>query len=155
MKMEAGKYYRLDEDLTLLTDEFNGFGTVKMWRGIALDAVLNGNGHVVTLGGKHATNFLDMVYSAGVFTSIGENGVVYDLGVIGHMDPRSDMGRELSPLANSCSGLVFNCYSWATAQVPRSSGGLVTTLESGGAIHNSYAAADQSGFGGGLTKSAA
>lgn len=155
MNMEAGKYYRLDEDLTLLTDEFNGFETVKMWRGIPLDAVLNGNGHVVTLGGKYTTNFFEAVYSTGVFTNIGAAGAVYDLGVIGHVYPRSDMGRELSPLAKSCSGLVFNCYSWATVQMPSGSGGLVTTLESGGAIHNSYAAADQSGFGGGLTKSAA
>lgn len=153
--METGKYYRLDQDLTLLIKKNNGFADVDVWEGIPLNAVLNGNGHVVKLGGVYSNNFSEAVYSTGVFTSIGESGVVYNLGVTGHVYPRYDMGSNASPLAQTCSGLVSNCYSWATVQMPSGSGGLVSTLESGGAIHNSYAAANQPGFGGGLAASAA
>lgn len=114
--MEDGKYYQLQNDI-VLDQNWYTFTT--------LNAVLDGNGFKIIMDN-----------SAGpVFSTIGETGVVKNLGIVGNMSG-ANVG---SALAVTNKGSIINSY--VTASLKTSSkqvlGGLVEILD-GGAIHNSY-----------------
>lgn len=115
-KMEDGKYYRLQNDIVL--DEY--------WYNYeTLNAVLDGNGFKIIMNNG----------AESVFGTIGENGVVKNLGITGSMNGYS----AGSALAKTNQGRIINSY--VTASIKTSGkkvlGGLVETLD-GGAIHNTY-----------------
>lgn len=116
-KMQAGKYYRLDADITLGQYWFGYSNT--------MNSVLDGNGHTVTLIGKP------------LWSAIGPDGIIQNLGIMGNAQNLND---DTGAMAKDCSGLIVNCWSQVnvTAAGTKTGGGLVANLKSGGAIVNSY-----------------
>ena len=118
--MEAGKYYRLDADITI--------GDI--WLGITqtMNSVLDGNGHTIKLNG------------APLWNSIGSDGLIQNLGITGDATYMNSSGA----LASVCQGLIINCWSQATIKAEgqnggvRDAGNLIAYLKSGGAIVNCY-----------------
>ena len=130
--MEDGKYYKLQNDIVL--DEY-------WYNNETLNAILDGNGFKIIMNNG----------AESVFGTIGENGVVKNLGITGNMNGYS----AGSALAKINQGRIINSY--VTASIKTSGrpviGGLVETLD-GGAIHNTYVSgtleATSSGTKGGL-----
>lgn len=118
--VQPGKYYRLEADIEL--DEY--------WYPSDLNAVIDGNGHTITLNG------------APLWSSIGKNAVIQNLGIKGSAKSQKAIGA----IAESCEGLIVNCWSLADIETAgingnrKDVGGLVANLKSGGAIVNSYVA---------------
>ena len=113
--LEAGKFYRLTEDVTVSPDT-----DVNFWMGVTVNGTLDGGGHVITV--DQIGGFGDTY----VLSEIGESGVVQNLGV---------EGSGLLALENA--GLLVNC--WSLAAGPKNGFGLVQNL-TGGAIVNCWAA---------------
>ena len=129
--MQAGKYYRLDADITL----------GQYWIGYTqntMNSVLDGNGHTVTLIGKP------------LWSAIGPNGVVQNLGIKGKAQNSTN---DTGAFAKDCEGLIVNC--WSHVQVNsagmnsfrKNTGGFVANMKSGGAIVNSYVSGSVSAAG--------
>lgn len=124
------KYYVLTEDITV-----EGY-----WFGVfsSMNCVLDGNGHTITLNGST------------LWDTIGENGVVQNLGILGSAQNSTN---DTGALAANCEGLIVNCWSRATVtsagmnNIIKNTGGLVANLKSGGAILNSYVAGSVSASG--------
>lgn len=119
--LQDGKYYRLDADITLGDYWFGYFYT--------MNAVLDGNGHTVTLNG------------APLWSAIGKDGVIQNLGIKGSAKNMTD---DTGAIAKDCEGLIVN--SWSSANVNsagqnskiKNAGGFAANLKSGGAIVNCY-----------------
>lgn len=115
----AGVVYQLTEDITLSSS---------FWMGSynTMNAVLDGNGYTLTLDGVSA-----------LWGTIGENGIVQNLGIKGSV---ADGYEPIGNLAKQCSGLIVNC--WSEAATVNSSntvtGGFAGKLLSGGAIVNCW-----------------
>lgn len=115
-----GTYYRLTENITIGTYWFGRYSN--------MNAILDGNGYTITLNGNPLWN------------SIGANGVIQNLGLKGSASSTRDTGA----LAESCNGLIINCWSQVNVSsegmnsTKRNTGGLTGNLKSGGAIINSY-----------------
>ena len=120
MYVQPGKYYRLEADIKL--DQY--------WFPSNLNAVIDGNGHTITLNG------------APLWNSIGKDAVIQNLGIKGSAKSQKATGA----LAESCEGLIVNCWSLADIETAgnngnrKDAGGFVANLKSGGAIVNSYVA---------------
>lgn len=117
----AGTYYKLTEDITISSPWFGAYST--------MNAVLDGDGHTITLSGSP------------LWTSIGENGVIQNLGILGSAQfSSSDTGG----IAQSCSGVIVNCWSKAAVSSAgqnnniKNTGGFTANLKSGGAIVNCW-----------------
>lgn len=115
----AGVYYQFTEDITLSSSFWMGsFNT--------MDAVLDGNGYTLTLDGVST-----------LWGTIGENGIVQNLGIKGSV---ADGYEPIGNLAKQCSGLIVNC--WSEADTTNSSstvtGGFAGKLLSGGAVVNCW-----------------
>lgn len=126
--MQAGKYYRLDSDLEIKdTDWYMPSG--------AMNAVLDGNGHTITISVKNLN---------GLWPELGPNAVVQNLGVLGAVSTSNNAGA----IAGSSQGLIINCWSRADVTTTginnnkKHTGGLVGQLKSGGAVVNSWVAAN-------------
>ena len=124
-QLSAGKYFRLDGDITI-----NG----TFWSGAfeTMNSVLDGNGHTITLGNNKP-----------LFGTIGPDGIVQNLGIRGRAQNSTN---DTGAIARDSSGLIVNCWSSAavTSAGPnnmiKNTGGFVANLKSGGAIINSYMA---------------
>ena len=124
--IQSGKYYRLDADIEITSADWYFPGE--------LNAVVDGNGHTITISAKNTT----------LWTALGSNAVVQNLGVKGSVSSSNNAGA----IAQSSQGLIVNC--WSTADVTttgannnqKHTGGLVGELKSGGAIVNSYVVGD-------------
>lgn len=120
--LRPGKYYRLDADITIGDWWFGTYNT--------MNAVLDGNGHTITLKG------------AALWKNIGPNGVIQNVGILGSATGTNDMGA----IAGNCEGLIINCWSRAEINSAgqnnnrKNTGGFVANLLSGGAVINSYVA---------------
>ena len=120
MYVQSGKYYRLEADIKL--DQY--------WFPSNLNAVIDGNGHTITLNG------------APLWNSIGKDAVIQNLGIKGSAKSQKATGA----LVESCEGLIVNCWSLADIETAgnngnrKDAGGFVANLKSGGAIVNSYVA---------------
>lgn len=115
----AGAYYQFTEDITLRSSFWMGsFNT--------MNAVLDGNGYTLTLDGVSP-----------LWGTIGENGIVQNLGIKGSVE---DGYNPIGNLAKECSGLIVNC--WSEADTTNSSstvtGGFAGKLLSGGAVVNCW-----------------
>lgn len=115
----AGVVYQLTEDITLSSSFWMGsFNT--------MNAVLDGNGYTLTLDGVST-----------LWGTIGENGIVQNLGIKGSV---ADGYEPIGNLAKQCSGLIVNC--WSEADTTNSSstvtGGFAGKLLSGGAVVNCW-----------------
>lgn len=120
--IKSGKYYKLANDIVIgqwyfgFTNEMNAF--------------VDGDGHTITLNG------------APLWQSIGRDAVVQNLGIKGSAKSQKAIGA----IAESCEGLIVNCWSLADIETAgnngnrKDTGGLVAKLKSGGAIVNSYVA---------------
>lgn len=121
-KLEEGKYYKLANDIVIGDVYFGYFKSI--------NAYLDGNGHTITLN------------DAPLWSSIGKNAVVQNLGIKGSAKSQKAIGA----IAESCEGLIVNCWSLADIETAgnngnrKDTGGLVAKLKSGGAIVNSYVA---------------
>ncbi len=119
--IQLGKYYRLDADLTIKTDDW--------YFPAAFNAYFDGNGHTITLSNN---NYL--------WRSLGPDAVVQNLGIKGAVSSPNNAGA----IAQSSQGLIVNCWSQADVITTgqnnnqKHTGGLVGELQSGGAIVNSY-----------------
>ena len=119
---EEGVFYRLTEDITL----------PELWMGTieTFNAVLDGDGHTVTLMG------------APMYETIGRSGVIQNLGILGTVQNSMDTGA----LAKDCFGLIVNCWSRAEVSsegmngIRKNTGSFVGVLRSGGGVVNTYAA---------------
>lgn len=119
----AGNYYKLTEDITINDPYWGGFAE--------LNAVIDGDGHTITLEGTP------------LYGSIGADGVIQNLGVLGNaQNGSSDTGA----LAKDSAGLIINCWSRASVASEgmnnrkKNTGGFVANLTAGGAVVNSYVA---------------
>lgn len=107
--VQPGKYYRLEADIEL--DEY--------WYPSDLNAVIDGNGHTITLNG------------APLWSSIGKNAVIQNLGIKGSAKSQKAIGA----IAESCEGLIVNCWSLADIETAgingnrKDVGGLVANLK--------------------------
>lgn len=133
--LESGEKYRLDSDITISGYWFGSYNE--------MNAILDGNGHTI------------QITSEPLWDSIGPDGVIQNLGIIGE----ADLFNVSGAIAKDCSGLIINCWtrseitsSYSTSNV----GNFIANLKSGGAIINSYAAGtvDTAGIAGGLTGNA-
>lgn len=122
--IQSGKFYRLDADLEITASDWYFPG--------AMNAVLDGNGHTITISAPNVT----------LWSTLGPDAVVQNLGIRGSVSSYSSAGA----VAQSCQGLIVNCWSLAdvttTSQnnIRKHTGGLVGELKSGGAVVNCYAA---------------
>lgn len=117
----AGTYYKLTEDITISGTWFGAYST--------MNAILDGDGHTITLGGSP------------LWTSIGEGGVIQNLGILGSAQFSSN---DTGAIAQSCSGVIVNCWSKAAVSSAgqnnyiKNTGGFIANLKSGGAIVNCW-----------------
>ena len=63
-----------------------------------MNAVLDGNGHTITLKG------------AALWKNIGPNGVIQNVGILGSATGTNDMGA----IAGNCEGLIINCLLYTS-----------------------------------------
>ena len=115
----ADVYYQFTEDITLTSDYWMGsFNT--------MNAVLDGNGYTLTLDGVST-----------LWSTIGENGIVQNLGIKGSV---AEGYEPIGNLAKQCSGLIVNCWSEASTNNSSTTvtGGFAGNLLSGGAIVNCW-----------------
>lgn len=129
----TGTYYVLTEDITI-----GSYGSYWFGSFATFNAVLDGNGHTITLSGSP------------LYGTIGPNGVIQNLGIKGSAHNSTN---DTGALAKECQGLIVNCWSSAAVTsagyngMIKNTGGLVANLKSGGAIVNCYVAGSVSASG--------
>lgn len=127
LEKNSNRHFQLENDLEIQPTDY--------WFGQSLQGILDGNGYTITLSGSV------------LFDSIGEDGLVQNLGIRGQA---LDYSSKAGSIAKNLSGLIINSWSLASVKSDHSAGragGLVSHMESGGAIVNSYAAGEISGKG--------